>query len=415
MSITFMAVPGFSYSSTGEMYGTGTDAGGNAGVWKRTTGSWTRIDGDNPLTVTNADTVPAGNGLVSGPGISGVDMVYAADSSAAGQGVSRIKANRTVAEQLADSGTTMGLWYQPGSNVLYTIDANAAPDRIRTYTDTLNVAGSGVVVSGITAAGAAISWDALANAATYKLTVKTGSQATNVYTAANTNTGTGLAFTFAGASNTTYSVSVWAASAASGAVTSFLFSGATSFTTLPAPPVAPPPNLLPFNGAVNQPINDLAFGWAVPGTGALSYNWALSTDPTFASITEGSQNTTATLLVWAGPLTYDTSYFWRVQSVGITGPSAWVTSVFTTVAEPAPVVTVPPAPTPIITLLPPQVTVVPPAITVIPPDIIIPTQAPPTIVLPEADTPVYIWVIIGIGAILVIAVIVLVVRTRRVV
>jgi hypothetical protein len=45
-------------------------------------------------------------------------------------------------------------------------------------------------------------------------------------------------------------------------------------------------------------------------------------------------------------------------------------------------------------------------------------QAPPTLVLPVEDdpgTPVYIWVIVAIGAILTIAVIVLIIRTRRVV
>jgi Mg2+ and Co2+ transporter CorA len=42
------------------------------------------------------------------------------------------------------------------------------------------------------------------------------------------------------------------------------------------------------------------------------------------------------------------------------------------------------------------------------------TQAPDiTLTVPEQETPVYIWVIVAIGALLVIAVIVLIIRTRR--
>ena len=100
-----------------------------------------------------------------------------------------------------------------------------------------------------------------------------------------------------------------------------------------------------------------------------------------------------------------------------------------------PPVIVEPPPTPTIVLPAPQVTVIPPdvditlpapIVTVIPPDITVEvppvvtvTQLPqPTLELPVAEdpgTPVYIWVIVGIGAILTIAVIVLIIRTRRVV
>jgi hypothetical protein len=96
------------------------------------------------------------------------------------------------------------------------------------------------------------------------------------------------------------------------------------------------------------------------------------------------------------------------------------------VAEAIPPVTIePPLPAPTPTfILPtqPQPTVVIPPITVIPPDVIvnlptpvITTQPPAVIQIPDAETPVYIWAIVAIGAILTIAVIVLIVRTRRVV
>ena len=419
---TTLVAFGDEYVNTGEIFATGT-AGGDAGVhswvWGTDT-SWTRIDtGGNPADVN------MGAGIVTAPG--GPDgMVYVADGSTNGEGVTRIKGNRNVSEQMPDSGYTFtGLWYEPGSNVLYALAGNT----IRTYDDLLAVSGTGVTISGVTAGSATISWDALPGAATYQLSVVTGSQETNVYTATVTWTGTGTSRTVTGlGANTAYSVSVWAFTP----VTSFLFSGGDSFLTLPGAIVAPPQNLIPAHGSINIPVDGPAFAWGAPGGGATSYDWQLSTDPTFASITEGSVNTTLTFLVWEGPLAYEQDYYWRVRANTNAGVGPWATQVFATVAEAAPPVTIEPAPTPtiilppitippaptptiIITQPPVQITVVPPAITVVIPDVIVNIpEAPPTVAI-EETAPVYIWAIIGIGAVLVIAVIVLIVRTRRVV
>jgi len=100
-------------------------------------------------------------------------------------------------------------------------------------------------------------------------------------------------------------------------------------------------------------------------------------------------------------------YTWQVRSISGGLAGNWVTSAFTTAVPPVgtPTGTVaPPAPqpTPIITVnVPPQAA---PVVTV---------QQPTTAPQPQS-TPAYVWVIIVIGAILVIAVIVLIVRTRRV-
>jgi hypothetical protein len=114
----------------------------------------------------------------------------------------------------------------------------------------------------------------------------------------------------------------------------------------------------------------------------------------------------------------ETTYYWRVR-VDAEGPvkSAWseVRS-FTLGAlpeqlepvvieqPPAPVISVPPTP----------------EIVIEPPEIVLPAPQPvPEIVIPEAPaapapiTPAYIWAIIIIGAILVIALVVLIIRTRR--
>jgi len=85
------------------------------------------------------------------------------------------------------------------------------------------------------------------------------------------------------------------------------------------------------------------------------------------------------------PLSYDSTYYWRVRALKGTSStySDWSAIVgFTTMSEPVP-------PTPPIEITPPP--------------------AAPA----EKPTPAYIWAIIGIGAVLVIVVVVLIVRTRR--
>ncbi len=102
-------------------------------------------------------------------------------------------------------------------------------------------------------------------------------------------------------------------------------------------------------------------------------------------------------------LDYNTTYYWQVRALGASTQSDWSPIVgFTTMAEP-----VEEAPPVVIEQVPP-------------PEIVIETPAPPPdIVIPPAPeqpapiAPAYIWAVIIIGAILVIAVVVLIVRTRR--
>jgi len=104
-------------------------------------------------------------------------------------------------------------------------------------------------------------------------------------------------------------------------------------------------------------------------------------------------------------LKYLTTYNWRVRAVGPNGNGAWQTSFFTTMDEPAPPPPPPPDPLPPVVITPTQPA--PPA-----PEIIleVPASPAPVQVIPES----VLWVVVGVGAILVIAVIVLIVRTRRV-
>jgi len=373
------------FGSSGKMYATDTVAGG---VYSRTTGSWSTLD-DGASTMT----VAAGAGIVAAPGVA--EMVYTADGSAAGRGVARVRTDDGNAEPMAGPAATTfaGLWYSPGSNVLWTIGTGGTADpNIYSWTDTINVAGSGVAVAvGVTTAAntatATVTWDALANATGYVVVVNPTAQTARL-TAAN---GAGVAVVVSGTTATvtglvgvtTYNVSVWG-TAASGAVSSFLFGGAVvPFTTDPTAPVAPV-GLVPLPGATGVPITP-AFQWA-PVPGALSYELELSDEPDFATI---QATMTGPFYAWGSggeaDLEYSTNYYWRARAVTATGTSTWVTSIFTTLAEP-----------------------------VDPVDVTDTTQDI-TLVVPEAETPAYIWAIIAVGFVLTLAVIILIVRTRRVV
>jgi len=105
-------------------------------------------------------------------------------------------------------------------------------------------------------------------------------------------------------------------------------------------------------------------------------------------------------------LPYSTPYYWRVKAVsgtvaaGTLLESSWATSVFLTMAEPVeptPPVVIEEAPDPVI----PPTPIIEPIVEVITP-------------AAEMITPSWIYIIIGVGGVLVIAMIVLIVRTRRV-
>jgi hypothetical protein len=140
---------------------------------------------------------------------------------------------------------------------------------------------------------------------------------------------------------------------------------------------------------------------------AIRYELSLSEDPSF-QILEWSHNVDNTFYAITEALDYSTTYYWRVR--GVTGESytvrrsvitpagPWVTGVFTTEAEP------PTAPEPTV------ITITEPAP---PPEVII-KEVPTTEVVQQAIPEWMLLTIIIIGAVLIIALIVLIVRTRRV-
>jgi hypothetical protein len=205
-------------------------------------------------------------------------------------------------------------------------------------------------------------------------------------------------------------------------------------TNIVPPPAAP--TLVGPTGT-NVAINT-GFSWNAVA-GADTYNFQVSTVSNFATTVASQSGLTATVSGGVA-LASNTTYFWRVQAVNAGGVSAWATSTFTTnvpassvtgptsfnITTPPPVVNIAPAQVtvtpPNITVNPPQVTVTapPPAqVTVNPPQVTV--QAPPAPAVTVNNTPAapviptyILWTIILIGAVLIIALIVLIVRTRRV-
>jgi hypothetical protein len=180
------------------------------------------------------------------------------------------------------------------------------------------------------------------------------------------------------------------------------FSEARSFVVQPTaasvPTIASPPN-----GATITSTKP-AFSWT-PVSGTTMYDFQLSEGTAFAAPVYATQVANAGVqLPLNVTLEQGKTYFWRVRALQpVQGD--WSTIANITIAEAVPA---PPAPTP------------PVVVQQMPAPIINIPAAPPAqqIVIPAAPAekvinPTYIWAIIIIGAVLVIAVIVLIVRTRR--
>jgi len=147
----------------------------------------------------------------------------------------------------------------------------------------------------------------------------------------------------------------------------------------------------PLSGASDVPVLPTLVWTAVRD--ATQYQLAVATDKDFQNVLF-SRNATTPLYAFAEAekLEYNTVYFWRVKASNPdVAETAYVFGIFTTEQKPttpAPPITITqPAPTTITVSVPPQQEVIPAYL---------------------------LWIIIGIGAILVIALIVLIVRTRRV-
>ena len=145
------------------------------------------------------------------------------------------------------------------------------------------------------------------------------------------------------------------------------------------------------------------FTWTAVA-GATSYEFVLAEeigqDDPFAII-DYSATTDINGHVAREQLKYDTVYNWRVRAVNAVGPGPWINGFFTTVAEPEPE----PVPVPPVVIKETPPTPAPEIILNVPPATKQDVQVIPDYLL---------WVVIAVGAVLIIAVVVLIVRTRRV-
>ena len=215
-----------------------------------------------------------------------------------------------------------------------------------------------------------------------------------------------------------------------------LFSYKDSLATVSVTSRAPADGAdIPFN-TVSGEAEQIVFSWVCPSDSVADYDFEIATDTDFDEIvisesvakSSGTWDSGDIISKIVGPgasgdfdirFMPDTTYYWKTR-VDAAGPvrSAWSeTRSFTTGSLPEilPPVVIEQPPAPIIQV-PPA-----PAITITPPEIVLPAPppAPPEIVIPSAPAPTppvpqwALMVIIIIGAVLVIALIVLIMRTRR--
>ncbi len=379
----------FQNGSNSVVYLTGSDGGAFKYDFAATTPAWVQIDN----AVTTGETFDSGsyadvdNGVGIFSGIaSGGNVLYVLDGS--WDNLIRItnvgtsyKAGIIDVPATADDATKLIGIAAPGANMLYGI----FDDELYVYTDKMAVPVANVQTSKVTTTGFTITWDALnvdntAVTVEYYVVITDAATAVKVCYGLPTGTDTIEATTLKVTGldeDTVYQISVWAVDP----VMSFV--GTASVATQPEK-LTYNFNLMPTNGAINIPIKPV-FAWDSVST-AVSYDLILSTDPTFADATKvlATKNLTTNYWAYDGTLTNSTSYYWKVRVNTANSTSEWFPAVFTTVkADAAPV----------------EVNN-PPAI---------------TLTVPQADTPVYIWLIVAVGAVLTLAVIVLIVRTRRVV
>jgi len=179
--------------------------------------------------------------------------------------------------------------------------------------------------------------------------------------------------------------------------------GDTPFVLVTVPPAPTLSITSPAAGVIGVVVTPTLV-WSASAV-AVSYQIQLAEDPSFATLAWSRSVNNAFYAIGAG-LEYSTTYYWRVRAQTATtedmvGP--WATGVFTTMAEP--VVVAPPT----------AVETAPPVVNVEVAAPVVTVEPTPVTTSGAAAIPDYLlWTIVGIGAILIIALIVLIVRTRRV-
>jgi len=177
----------------------------------------------------------------------------------------------------------------------------------------------------------------------------------------------------------TYFWHVYSYRSATGQIAVSPWSEARSFTVKPGFIVNSPyygvQLLAPDNGCMGCRVKPASFSWS-PWKEATLYEFVLASDSEFKQVVK-SAVTSSTGYEYLGTLDYDTNYFWRVRAHEVNGqaiPSDW-SATFSFRTEQAP--------------------------------------ATPDTSPSGQETPLWIWLVIGLGTALVIVTLILVIRTRR--
>jgi hypothetical protein len=385
------------YGTNSTVYAGNTAA---TGVFRFTGTVWANID-PGALTTGIGNIVVASDGTLYASDVGLNVGVFRAINPTAAVAAAVVSELLGAADGLT-AGATLG-WMNlvEGSNQLFVINT-ALANAVLTYTDTIMSTTSPVMTAPrnkaeVTSfAAVLLSWDAVAGATAYQVRVDTrpdflagtvalpgGGVVGAPITSLNVTAAMGLA------AGTTYywQVRVW--TPVIGAWGGDLFGAPFEFSTALGPPPPAPGLTSPLPGATSVPQMPI-FQWTAMG-GATAYELKLADNPEFdGAITPGGYaGLPGTAWTPDTELEYGKTYFWKVRALSATGDSPWsVTGSFTVMTEP-----VPPPDEPDIILNP----------IVIPPDPVGP-----------AETPAWVWAVIGIGAVLVIALIILIIRTRRV-
>jgi hypothetical protein len=460
------------YATSGIVYYTGDSAGIYYSTITGATTPPTPIRADNSNAYAQS---ASASGLITSPGgpgfaAEGTGMAYATvTGTSSTSGVVRVRGRvdttvlTSVAELIPDpisnnaSVAVAGLYVSTSSVGNVTLFAVGTDNKIYSYTDTLNGAVAGVAASNVTTANtgilnvttpssATIQWTAVPNATNYFVIIDNTAAWTNLYLAeANIGAPTvaasavvstnSVTFTQKFTPTITYYVSVWAlknntlgtanpVTLTLTTVTSLMgtnvistFGGTVTFNPPLQVPITPM-NLVPVLGSTISPVSP-NFDWQSV-TGATSYTLQLTTasdagfaSPVYVNSTIPVNSGPTVSFTYTGTLSYNTSYIWRVMANGTTN-STWVYGNFYTALVVTPPVTVSVAPVPtIIITQQPAVTITQAA--PVPTPVYTLPQATILIQQPTAQTPTYIWIIVGVGALLTLAVIILIIRTRRVV
>ena len=369
--------------------------------------------------------------------------------------------------------STDELWITEGSHTAWTIDnGNVA---IWLLDDTLSGAVTGITVTNIDAFSATISWNNMTGAEVYEIILDeylylgTPSSPVSVFVPAQP----GAKTTIHTSMLEPYIPFLWDATEYDVLVRvnndedldideeiELSRWGATSFMTKYYMDTPKPTN--PVQGTDGTTLNP-TFGWSsVPN--AVSYTFQLSDKPDFSTLIDTASINVTGYTYGGDALEYQSAYYWRVKAIGPDGTESkwstytpaymsitleefmagwnvddvmgffrngdmvfyWITgaiSSFNTIQDPEGYqseLTVTQTETTVIS----TVTQINPTYTIPVPEFTVTVPAPPAstvttitnvVEIPDQETPVYIWAIVAIGALLTIAVIVLIIRTRRVV